>query len=53
VIDVAIAGQRVGLPAQAAELVEVHHIRVDVEFVAPGPAYEADALPHGLPQCGP
>jgi hypothetical protein len=52
-VGVAVARQRVGLPAQAAELVQVDDVRIDVEFVAPGPADQPDAVPHRLAQRGP
>ena len=51
-VRVAVAGQRVGLAAQPAELVQVDDVRIHVEFVTPGPADQPDTLPDGLAQRG-
>ena len=49
-LGVAAGRQRVGLPAQAAELVQVDRFRIDVEFVAAVAPGQPDALANGLPQ---
>ena len=48
----AAGGQRVRLPAQAPELVQVDRVRVDVEFVAAVASRQPDVVTNGLPQCG-
>ena len=49
-LSVAVRGQGVRLPAQAAELVQVDRFRVDVELVAAVAPGQPDALANGLPQ---
>jgi hypothetical protein len=38
------------LPAQAAELVQVNRLRVDVKLIAAVASGKADALANGLPE---
>ena len=50
VFGVAVASQRVSLPAQAAELVQVDRLGIDVEFVATGAPCDLDFRSEGLPE---
>ena len=52
-VMVAAGGQRIRLPAQPAELMQVHHLGVDVERVTAGAPGKLDAVTDGLPERGP
>ena len=52
-VMVAAGGQRLRPPAQPAELMQVHHLGVDVERVTAGTPGKLDAVADGLPERGP
>ncbi len=49
-VIVAAGGQRVGLPAQPAELVQVDRLGIDIEHVAARAPRQPNAVADGLPQ---
>jgi hypothetical protein len=53
VLVIAAAGQRVGLPPEPAELMQVHGLGVDVELVAAGPPDQLHVLANRLAQRAP
>ena len=52
VIAVAVGRQRIRLPAQPAEVMQVDRVGIDVELVTPGAPGQPGVVAHGLPERG-